>query len=141
MKRTLLAVLGVALLAAGCADPIVPAAPTPVLPTIPESFSDTLLVRGTNTHTFTVQQIGGLKISISSAEPTVAIGLGVGTPSIGSCAVIEKDTVVPNAQGPTVAPAVHLSGNASVAGPFCVLVYDVGNLTEPITYTVNVLHS
>ena len=55
--------------------------------------------------------------------------------------VIEKDTVVPNAQGPTVAPAVHLSGNASVAGPFCVLVYDVGNLTEPITYTVNVLHS
>jgi hypothetical protein len=141
MKRTLSAVLGVALLTAGCADPIVPASPTPVLATISESFNDTLLVLGTNSHPFTVQQIGGLKVSISTATPTVAIGLALGTPSIGSCAVIERITVVPNAQEPPAVPAVHLSGNASVAGPFCVLVYDVGNLTEPITYTVNVLHS
>ena len=137
----LLAILGVALLTAGCADPIVPATPTPVLGTISESFSDTLLVLGTNTHPFTVQQIGGMKISITTATPTVAIGLGVGTPSIGSCAVIEKVTVVPSAQGPTVVPTVQLSGTASVAGPFCVLVFDVGNLTEAIAYTVNVLHS
>ena len=141
MKLTLSAVLGVALLTAACADPVVPATPTPVLGTISETFSDTLLVLGTNTHTFTVQQIGSLKVSITSATPTVAIGLGVGTPSIGSCAVVEKVTVVPSAQASTVTPAVNLSGTASLAGPFCVLVYDVGNLTESIAYTVNVLHS
>jgi len=34
-----------------------------------------------------------------------------------------------------------LSGTATVAGAFCISVYDVGNLVEPVTYTVTVLHS
>ena len=38
-------------------------------------------------------------------------------------------------------PGVQMSGTATVPGTFCVIVYDVGNLVEPVTYTVTVLHS
>ena len=54
MKRILWAVLGAALIAAGCADPVAPTTPTPAVPTVTDTFSDTLLVLGANTHQFTV---------------------------------------------------------------------------------------
>src|SRR2546422_6418169 len=105
MNRTVLAVLGVALLAAGCADPIVPAAPTPVLPTIAESFSDTLLVRGTNTHTFTVQQIGGVRGSINTHHPTLAPLLPVGAPSTPRVTAIRDSSDRPHRPTATGGPA------------------------------------
>jgi hypothetical protein len=125
--------LVLSLMTAGCSDPIVPAAPSLATPTVTESFSDTLLVRGSNTHQFTVQQVGGLKVSVDNVTPGAAVGLGVGTPSVGACAVLSNLTAVPG-------PAPQLSGTATVAGTFCVSVYDVGNLVEPVTYTVTVLH-
>ena len=50
------------------------------------------------------------------------------------CTVLDTLTAVPG-------PAPQLSGTATVSGDFCVAVYDVGNLVEPVTYTVTVLHS
>jgi PBP1b-binding outer membrane lipoprotein LpoB len=73
MKRILAAVLGLSLVTAGCSDPIAPAAPTPVAATINETFSDTLLVLGSNTHPFSVQQVGGLKVNISNITPGAAV--------------------------------------------------------------------
>lgn len=134
MKRILAAVLGLSVLAAGCSDPVPPAAPTPAAPTISETFSDTLLVRGSNTHQFTVQQIGGVKVSVTSVTPDAAVGIGVGTPSFGTCLALSNLSAVAGA-------GVQLSGTATVTGTFCVSVYDVGNLVEPVTYTVTVLHS
>lgn len=134
MKRILFAVLGVSLLAAGCSDPMPPAAPTPVAPTITETFSDTLLVLGSNTHQFTVGQVGGVKVTLNSVDPSAAVGIGIGTSATGACAVLSNTTAVGGA-------SVQLSGTATVAGTFCVSVYDVGNLVEPVTYTVTVLHS
>lgn len=133
-KRVLAISLVLPFLTAGCGDPIAPATPTPVTPTVTESFSDTLLVFGTNTHQFTVQQVGGLKVSVDNVAPGAAVGLGVGTPSTGGCALLGNLTAVPG-------PSPQLSGTATVAGAFCVSVYDVGNLVEPVTYTVTVLHS
>lgn len=134
MKRILAAVLGLSLLTAGCSDPIAPAAPTPVAPTISETFSDTLLVLGSNTHQFSVQQVGGLKVSITNIDPGATVGLGVGTPSAGRCLATTTITAV-------AGPAPQLSGTATITGSFCVTVYDAGNLVEPVTYTVAVLHS
>ncbi len=134
MKRILFAVLGVSLLTAGCGDPVPPAAPTPVAPTITETFSDTLLVLGSNTHQFTVGQVGGVKVTLNSVNPSATVGIGIGTSATGACAVLSNTTAVDGA-------SVQLSGTATVAGTFCVSVYDVGNLVEPVTYTVTVLHS
>jgi len=134
MKRILAAVLGVGLLTAACSDPVAPPTPIPAPATIPESFSDTLLVLGANMHTFAVTHSGGLKVTLVSVTPPAAVRLGVGTPSGISCLVLDSMTTV-------AGPGVQLSGTATVPGNFCVSIIDVGNLVEPVTYTVNVLHS
>jgi hypothetical protein len=134
MKRILVAMLGASLLAAGCADPVAPPTPVPVPATLPEFFTGTLLVNGANTHQFTVNQIGSLKVTLNSVAPSAALGIGVGTPSQGSCLVVNNLTTVAD-------PGVQMSGTATIIGTFCVEVFDVGNLVEPVTYTVTVLHS
>jgi hypothetical protein len=134
MKRILWAVLGVALATAGCSDPPIVPTPTPVLPTIAEAFNDTLLVAGVNTHLFTVTAIGGLKVTLSSLQPGAAVGLGIGTPSLGSCAVINQVQAVAGS-------AVAMSGTTTVPGQYCVTIFDIGNLVEPAVYTIDVLHS
>jgi hypothetical protein len=126
--------LGLGLLSTGCGDPVPPATPTPVTPTVTESFSDALQVSGRNMHQFTVQQVGGLKVSVADVTPGAAVGLGVGTPNGAVCTVLSGLTAVPG-------PAPQLSGTATIAGAFCIAVYDVGNLVEPVTYTVTVQHS
>jgi hypothetical protein len=120
----------------GCSDPIVPAAPTPVAPTITDTFTGTLLQLGTNSHPFAVQQVGGIKVSITQIDPSAAVRLGIGTPSsaTGSCLVIDSLAAV-------VSPGVQISGTATITGNFCVSVSDPGNLVEPVTYTVTVFHS
>lgn len=135
MKRILWLVLGVALAAAGCADPVAPTAPTPAAPTIPEIFTDTLLVAGVNTHNFSVNAIGGVRVTLSSVQPRAAVGIGIGTPSLGSCSVIDRVNAA------TAGTTVLLSGTATVPGLYCVTIYDLGNLVEPAVYTINVLHS
>ena len=134
MKRILWAVLGVALVSAGCADPAAPTTPTPATPTITDTFSDTLLVLGANTHQFNVSVVGGVKVTLTSVEPGAAVLLGVGTPSLRSCSVIDHVEAV-------AGKSVLLSGTATVPGAYCVLIQDPGNLVEPAVYTINVLHS
>src|SRR5580704_7002279 len=134
MKRILWVVLGAALVTSGCGDPVAPATPVPALPTVIDTFSDTLLLSGSNTHQFTVTTIGAVQITLVSVVPAAAVGLGVGTPSNGSCIVIDHVTAV-------AGQSVLLSGTATVPGSYCVTIYDLGNLVEPAAYTINVLHS
>jgi len=134
MKRILWVVLGVAIAAAGCSDPVAPTTPTPAVPTIDETFSDTLLVLGANTHNFAVSGIGGVKVTLSSVEPGAAVGLGIGTPSLGACSVIDRVVAV-------AGPSVVMSGTATLPGLYCVTIFDLGNLVEPAAYTIDVLHS
>ena len=140
MKRILWAVLAGALATAGCADPVAPTTPTSAAATILETFSDTLLVAGVNTHSFTVDKIGGVQVTLLSLEPGASVGLGVGTPSQGSCSVIDHVQAVAGKN-------VLLKGTATVPGLYCVTIFDltdsngVGSLVGPVAYTINVLHS
>src|SRR6476469_2806093 len=86
--------LTLAVLTSGCNDPVAPPTPTPVPATITETFDDTLLVLGSNSHTFNVQQSGGLKVSIANVTPSAALSLAVGTSSISGCIVIDHVVVV-----------------------------------------------
>jgi hypothetical protein len=134
MKGFLAAALAVALLASGCSDPAAPATPTPATPTISETFTGTLLPFGNSMNTFSVQQIGGIRVSLTSVSPPASVGIGVGTPSGANCLLLDNLTVVagPNAQ---------MTGTATVTGTFCVSVFDAGNLVESVNYTVVVVHS
>jgi hypothetical protein len=136
-RRSLVAsVVVVAVLACACSDPVLPAAPTPAAPTVTETFTGTLLQLGSNSHPFSVQQIGGIKVSITKIEPSAAVSIGIGTPSTasGTCLAISNLTAV-------ASEGTQISGTATLAGSFCVSVSDVGNLVEPVTYSITVLHS
>ena len=62
----------------------------------------------------------------------VVIGLGIGTWNGVSCSVtIANDNAKLN---------VSIVGSATGTGAFCVRVFDVGNLTGSIDYTVTVQH-
>jgi hypothetical protein len=136
MKYAVSVALAATLAASACSDPAVPAAPTPAAPTITDTFTGTLLQFGTNSHPFAVQQVGGIKISVTTIDPSAAIGIGIGTPSSasGACLVLSQVTAV-------ASPGAQISGNATLIGSFCVSVTDVGNLVEPVNYTITVLHS
>jgi hypothetical protein len=134
MKRILAIVLGAGLLTVGCSDPVAPVTPIPATPTVTDTFMGTLLILGSNTHQFTVQQIGGIRVSVTGISPGAAIGVGVGTPSGTNCLLLENLTAVPG-------PNPQISGTATITGTFCLSVFDVGNLVESVNYTVTVLHS
>lgn len=128
--------VALAAMAAACADPAAPGAPTAVTPTITDTFTGTLTIGGTNIHAFTVNQIGGLKVTLVSEDTAVAVLLSVGTPSAatGQCVPLGSATTAAGA-------AAQLSGTATTTGQFCVSIADIGNLTGPVVYTINVLHS
>ena len=125
MKRILWAVLGVAIAAAGCSDPVAPTTPTPAVPTIDETFSDTLLVLGANTHQFQRERDRRRE---GDAEQRPARGGGRpghrhAEPRHAAASSIESVAVA--------GPSVLMSGTATVPGLYCVTIFDLGNLVEP----------
>jgi hypothetical protein len=134
MKRILVFVLALAAASAGCSDPVAPATPTPAPPTATDAFSGTLAILGSNTHQFTVNQIGAIQVSVDSITPGAAIGIGVGTPSGANCLLVQGLTAVASANR-------QISGTATITGTFCISVFDVGNLVESVTYAITVRHS
>ncbi len=127
-------VLATVVFMAGCGDPVPPTTPTPAVPTITETFNDTLLVGGSNTHVFSVDGIGGMQVTLTSVQPSAAVLIGVGYPNLGTCTAIDRALA-------TASNGVLLSGTAVIRGQFCVSITDVGNLAEPATYIITVLHS
>jgi hypothetical protein len=140
MKRIFCGFLGAALFTAGCADPIAPTTPTPAVPTVTDTFSDTLLVGGANLHPFTVAAVGGVRVTLPAVNPGAAVGVGIGTQGLSGCSLIDRVTAVAGTN-------VLLSGTITVPGTYCVEIFDlidasgVGSLVEPVAYTINVLHS
>lgn len=134
MKWILGTLLSLSLLTAACADPVAPPTPTPVPPNLSETFTGTLTVLGILTFPFTVGQVGGVTVTITDMTPSAAILLGVGSQGATGCSVIQSVTTS------VAVAAPQLSGTASVAGSFCVAVSDVGNLVEPVNFTLVVRH-
>jgi hypothetical protein len=120
-------------MACGDDDPVLPTDPsTPVL--ITQAFDDSLNPNGGRTHQFNADRAGDVIASLTSLapDPEVVIGLGIGTWNGVSCSItIANDNARLN---------VAIIGSATGTGAFCVRVYDVGNLTGSIDYTVTVQH-
>lgn len=101
-----------------------------------DSFTGTVPIGGSAMNTFTVGTSGPVTVTMTAAGPPAAIvmGLGVGVPANGICGVLAGASVTA-----TAAATSQLGGVVS-PGSYCVTVYDVGNQTAPITYTVSVVH-
>lgn len=109
-------------------------APSPTQTT--ETFTGTVALGGSASHNFTVANSGRVDVTLTAASPpaTIVMGLGVGTPGDSGCAVLAGAST--NTSAGTV---VQLSGTVST-GTLCVRIYDVGNQTAAVTYTVTVAH-
>jgi hypothetical protein len=121
----------------GSSENTLPIFPAPTPPSTTETFTGTVQVGGGDVHTFTATA-GAISITLTDAAPPPAIvmGLGLGTPATdGSCAFFSGAAV--RAQAGTTA---QLSGTLQSSGSLCVDVFDIGNQTEPVAYSVTVVH-
>lgn len=102
---------------------------------VTETFDGQLTINGAMAHPFAVGRVGAVTVRLIAVDPTdVTIGLSLGTwnASLNSCQlIITNDAAL---GGATVV------GSATVVGAFCVRVYDVGRLSQPILYSLSVTH-
>jgi hypothetical protein len=77
-----------------------------------------------------------VNVTLTAAGPpsTIVMGVGVGTPKDSGCVLLAGASTQTAAGA-----AVQLAGTVS-AGTLCVQVYDVGNQTASVSYTVTVAH-
>ena len=144
MKHAILGSLVAASLAAGaCATSSDPAGSSSSTPTAPaaapvtENFTGTVPVGLADFNPFTVATSNNpINVTLTAAGPpaTIYMGLGVGSPVGGACQLLSGGSTVTQAGA-----AAQLSGTI-VAGTYCVIVYDAGNMVAPVTYAVTVTH-
>jgi hypothetical protein len=137
----LAAAVAAALLAAACGGGGTTTAPgaTPVAaPTATIVFTDTVPVGGSKFFSFVVGVNGTVNVTLVSISgdnvpPAVTMGLDLGTPSGTTC----SSGTTANAQVGVNAPQVT---QTEAPGRYCAMVSDIGNLTTPATFTVNIDH-
>jgi hypothetical protein len=124
--------LALVILAAGCGgDDETPTTPDPV--SVTETFAGTLSPNDAESHPFSSQR-GTVTATLTNVSPdnTLTVGFSLGTWNGLSCAVVlANDKAV---QGTSLIGSVNGTGN------LCVRMYDVGTVTQPVTYEVNVVH-
>lgn len=139
MRRvTLACTLLLSLLAAGCRnnDPVTPTAPTNPVATVTDTFTGTLVRNGGTSHPFPISSAAGgdvlATLKAVSPDGETVLGLSLGTWNGTACqAVIANDRA-------TVATAIL--GRATTTGQLCVRIYDIGTITDPQDYEVEVIH-
>jgi len=109
---------------------------TPAAPTTSERYLATIGVGGSGFYSFPVSQYGTVNVTLNAVsgldDPSVGLGLGLGVPSGFGCS--PSSTVTASAGA-----SPQLTATDPI-GVFCVRVYDVGNLTAPLTFDVTIAH-
>jgi hypothetical protein len=134
MKGFWTILLALALASAGCKGKDNPTTPTDTPKT--DTFSGTVQVGGRGIHNFTVEKSGQVSVTLTAASPpaTIVMGIGVGTPGDNACSLLQGASV-----NTAAGSNAQLTGVLS-PGTLCVTVFDVGNQTAPVAYTVTVVH-
>jgi hypothetical protein len=129
----LLALCTIVLLATGACNNTALTTPTPSTP-VTDTYSGTLSKNGAFTHSFTILSLGSITAAIVSLSPNASqiVGLQLGVWNGTSCtAASSTDTA-------TTGSSITLT--ASAAGVVCVRLYDVGFITDPVLYQLQVTH-
>jgi hypothetical protein len=130
-------VLSVATVGFGCSGEIdnLPTTPDPVIVT--DTFTGTININGAATHNVFTTATGNVTARLTSLgdNPPSKIGLALGTLASGGTVcnvVVANDNAVVTTE---VVGTVQ-----SLAGSLCARIYDVGSLTESVSYTFTVTH-
>ena len=137
MRRAgrVVAALGLAAGLASCSNPSTASSTTSTTANrTTDTFNGTVQVKGSDMHTFTVQNSGQVDVTLTTTTPAATLGIAVGTPSGSACPAI------PGSSASAVAGATaQVSGILSPAS-YCVVLFDAGSLAQAVSYTVTVVH-
>ena len=133
-------VLSSAVMLPSCGEdtPTAPDVTPPV--TVTDTFSGSISSNGAASHNFTATAAGTVTTTLAAVGPdalgadgtALVVGFGIGTWSGTTCTIVQ-------AQDRAVQSSV-LYSNVNASGDLCVRVFDVGNVTTPVDYTVRVVH-
>jgi hypothetical protein len=133
MLRVLL--LPVAVLTVACSGAIddLPTTPDPV--TVTDTYTGSLNINGAATHNVFTQATGTVTATLTSLgeNPPAKVGFSMGTLAGSTCSLhLTNDNAV--------VTSVITGTVSTLNGSLCVRIYDVGALTESVTYTFTVTH-
>ena len=124
--------LVIALCAAGCGDDNTPTTPSGTSTTTSENWSGVVAPGGQSSRSFTVNSSGTVTITLTAAGATLGLGVGLPRVSGGGCRL----GVSVNAAGGS-SPQIS---TAADAGQYCVQVYDLGTLRDPVGFALKIDH-
>jgi len=111
------------------------ASPTSPATKTTDTFNGAVPVKSSDMHSFTVSAAGQVDITLTSTTPAgAALGLSVGTAAASGCSAVAGGSVVASAGS-----VAQLSGVLSPA-TYCVALFDIGGQSQPVSYTVTVVH-
>ena len=141
MNRRLVGVLFAVLLSGGLACGDSPTEPTSTeaevetATAVTETFSNAVLKGGATSRSFITTDSGMITIVLTSlSQDTAFVGLALGLSDEVTGVCTRTYAIVTQ-----VYSARALSANAD-KGRYCVVVYDVGDFTDSVTFTVSVTH-
>ena len=131
-RRSGVAMVVSALLFVACGSDSTPTTPTNTASTVTENWSSVLAPGGASTRSFTVRAAGTIVVTLTGAGTTVGLGVGLPRTSGGGCRL----AVAVNAE-PGTTPQINTQADA---GQYCVQVYDLGTVTDPMGFALKIEH-
>ena len=142
LARSLALVFAVGLTTSACSDNTLSqlaAASTTATQTFTDTFTGTLSQNGAFQHIFTIQTLGAVTVTIVSLSPssTQIVGLSLGVWTGTQCSTSPQTG---GAANDTATTGTAITLNATAAGNLCARLYDVGFVTQPVLYTMQITH-
>jgi hypothetical protein len=136
VRRGACLLVALALGAAACGSSSSSSSTTPTTPTTTDTLTGTVPLKGSDFKPFTVTATGEVDVTLTAAGPpsTITMGIGIGTPGSAGCTLIANASTL---TAPGSSPQVT---GIMTPGTYCVLVYDVGNQTDAVSWTATVVH-
>jgi hypothetical protein len=123
--------ISAAMMLAGCGSDNRPTTPSTTSGPMTENWSGVVAPRGASTRSFTLTSAGTIVVTLT-AGPTVGLGVGLPRTSGGGCRL----GVSVNAS-PGTTPQINTQADA---GQYCVQVYDLGTLSDPVGFALKIEH-
>ena len=130
-SRSIVVAIGAAVMLAGCGSDSTPTTPSNTSTTVTENWSSVVAPSGASTRSFTVTSAGTIVVTLT-AGPTVGLGVGLPRTTGGGCRL----GVTVNAS-PGTTPQISTQADP---GQYCVQVYDLGTLTDPVGFALKIEH-
>jgi hypothetical protein len=131
MNPASLLALSAVVMLAGCGSDNTPTTPSTPSGPMTENWSSVVAPGGASTRTFTLNSAGTIVVTLT-AGPTVGLGVGLPRTNGGGCRL----GLSVNAS-PGTTPQINTQADA---GQYCIQVYDLGTLTDPIGFALKIEH-